>query len=68
MKGIVEKYTVNKDKNDIEFFETTIDMKINVNAAMQGIITITKDCDLSEHLKSCAVDNKIYFFTKEKYI
>ncbi len=67
-KGIIEKYTVKKDKVDIDFFEATHEMKVNVNAVMQGIITISEDSDLRFDLKSCAIENKIHFFTKEKYI
>jgi hypothetical protein len=67
-KGFIEKFSVNKEDIDIEFFEPTYNMKVNVNAAKQGIIRISEDDDLNPDLKSCAVDDKIYFFTKEEYI
>ena len=71
--GKIEKFTVEKRKYDIDLFEASEIMKINVDAKCEGVIRFSFSQNNKDDLKGIDAliaenyDKKIAFYTTEKY-
>jgi hypothetical protein len=67
--GKIEKFTVEKRNYEIDIFEASQEMKINVDAKCEGVIRM-KDAAGESRIDKMIMesqDKKIAFYTTEKY-
>ena len=66
--GRIEKFTIEKRKYEIDLFEASEVMKINVGAKCEGIIrTLEEEDSTINTLIKNTNSNKLAFYTTEKY-